>query len=396
MLIEQFILAGAEQMALALTRGLIDNGETIIVSPIKPGGPLKQDFIDVCLEGRDKQTYQADNQMDCKVTCPIASSKYDALAALKLSRIIKQERIDAIIIVDVLRNGVFYTALAEVIGRVKPFTICWCHSLPSGKAGTFVGWLKRYFQCGLLDTLVCVSAAQQQAIIKAGFDKSRIMLIPNGVDLSQFAGRESHLPLMDRRRDDLALPADKKIIVQVANMVPDKDFETLLKAIRLLRDNRSDFHLVLIGRGVDSKQMRDSVSQLNLTEQITLAGVRDDVPEILTSADMLILSSKQESFGLCVLEGMAAGLPVIVSDLPALAELVEHGKEGFRVPPADSDALAAAIARLLDDASLRKQMGSRGQEKARQFSVSQMVEGFYRLIQQALSKRKQPDADTPY
>jgi len=334
--------------------------------------------------------------MDCKVTCPIASSKYDALAALKISRIIKQERIDTIIIVDVLRNGVFYTALAEVIGRVKPFTICWCHSLPSGKAGAFVGWLKRYFQCGLLDTLVCVSSAQQQAIIKAGFDKSRVVLIPNGVDLSQFAGREPHLPLMDRRRDHLTLPADKKIIVQVANMVPDKDFETLLKAIRLLRDTRSDFHLVLIGRGVDSKQMQDTVSQLNLTEQITLAGVRDDVPEILTRADMLILSSKQESFGLCVLEGMAAGLPVIVSDLPALAELVEHGKEGFRVPPADSDALAAAIAKLLDDASLRKQMGCRGQEKARQFSVSQMVEGFYRLIQQRPSKRKQPDADTPY
>ena len=396
MLIEQFILAGAERMALALTRGLIDNGATIIVSPIKPGGLLKQDFIDACLKGQDKQTYQVDNQMDCKVTCPIASSKYDALAALKISRIIKHERIDTIIIVDVLRNGVFYTALAEVIGRVKPFTICWCHSLPSGKAGAFVGWLKRYFQCGLLDTLVCVSAAQQQAIIKAGFDKSRVVLIPNGVDLSRFAEEKSHLPLMDRRRDHLTLPADKKIIVQVANMVPDKDFETLLKAIRLLRDNRSDFHLVLIGRGVDSKQMQDTVSQLNLTEQITLAGVRDDVPEILTRADMLILSSKQESFGLCVLEGMAAGLPVIVSDLPALAELVEHGKEGFRVPPADSDALAAAIARLLDDASLRKQMGSRGREKARQFSISQMVEGFYRLIQQALSKRKQPDADTPY
>ena len=388
MLIEQFILAGAERMALALTRGLIDNGATLIVSPIKPGGLLKQDFINACLKGQDKQTYQIDNHMDCKVTCPIASSKYDALAALKISRIIKQERIDTIIIVDVLRNGVFYTALAEVIGRVKPFTICWCHSLPSGKAGAFVGWLKRYFQCGLLDTLVCVSSAQQQAIIKAGFDKSRVVLIPNGVDLSQFAGREPHLPLMDRRRDHLTLPADKKIIVQVANMVPDKDFETLLKAIRLLRDTRSDFHLVLIGRGVDSKQMQDTVSQLNLTEQITLAGVRDDVPEILTRADMLVLSSKQESFGLCVLEGMAAGLPVIVSDLPALAEIVEHGKEGFRVPRANPDAFAAAIVKLLDDASLRKRMGSRGKEKAKQFSISRMIDGFYRLIEEALAKRK--------
>ena len=176
-LIEQFILAGAERMALVLTRGLIDKGVAVIVSPIKPGGPLKQDFIDACLKKQDKQSYQADNQMDCKVTCPIASSKYDALAALKLAQTIKQERIDAIIIVDVLRNGVFYAALAEVIGRTKPFTICWCHSLPSGQAGAFVGWLKRYFQSRLLDTLVCVSNAQQQAIVDAGFDKSRTVLI---------------------------------------------------------------------------------------------------------------------------------------------------------------------------------------------------------------------------
>jgi len=193
---------------------------------------------------------------------------------------------------------------------------------------------------------------------------------------------------MGGQESPLPLPGGKKIIVQVANVVPDKDFETLLQAARLLRDNRSDFHLVLIGQGVDSKQMRDTVSQLNLTEQITLAGVRDDVPEILTRADMLVLSSKQESFGLCVLEGMAAGLPVIVSDLPALAEIVEHGKEGFRVPRANPDAFAAAIVKLLDDASLRKRMGSRGKEKAKQFSISRMIDGFYRLIEEALAKRK--------
>lgn len=154
MIIEQFILAGAERMALALSRGLSGRGVSVTVSPIKPGGLLRKDFV----------------QAADRVVTPLAHGKYDVSAAVKLAQIIKQEQIDAVIVVDVLRNGLFFAALAEVIGRAKaclngkrvsgtPLVckrICWCHSLPSGQAGEFVRWLKWYFRGGLLDTLVCV------------------------------------------------------------------------------------------------------------------------------------------------------------------------------------------------------------------------------------------------
>lgn len=383
MIIEQFILAGAERMALALSHGLSGRGVSVTVSPIKPGGLLREDFI----------------QAADKVVTPLAHGKYDVSAAVKLARIIKQERIDAVIVVDVLRNGLFFTALAEIISRAKACLngkrvsgtppvcrrICWCHSLPSGQAGEFVRWLKWYFRRGLLDTLVCVSKAQREAIIEAGLDESRVVLIPNGVDLSLFA---------ESKGTSLPLPPDKRVIVQVANRVPDKDFDTLLTATRRLADIRDDFHLVLVGRGVDSEQMRGMVRRLDLAGQITLAGQREDVTGILQRADVLVLSSRRESFGLSVLEGMAAGLPVIVSDVPVFEELLEDGREGLKVPLANPDALADALVRLLDDESLRKRMGRAGEEKARQFSISKMVEGFYRLLEDAISKQGRVDADT--
>ena len=97
-----------------------------------------------------------------------------------------------------------------------------------------------------------------------------------------------------------------------------------------------------------------------------------------------------------MLEGMAAGLPVIVSDVPVFEELLEDGREGLKVPLANPDALADALVRLLDDECLRKRMGRAGKEKARQFSISKMVEGFYRLLEDAISKCERVDADTSH
>jgi len=84
--------------------------------------------------------------------------------------------------------------------------------------------------------------------------------------------------------------------------------------------------------------------------------------------------------GIGTLEAMAAGVPVVTSDLPALADLFTDGSEGVKVPPGDAEALAGALGRLLDDAALRKRLGEAGRERAKRFGTEPMVRRFERLL----------------
>ena len=93
---------------------------------------------------------------------------------------------------------------------------------------------------------------------------------------------------------------------------------------------------------------------------VRLAGERDDVGELLAAADLFVLSSRSEGLPLSILEAMAAGLPVVASDVGGVPELVVDGETGLLVPPGDPHALAAAIDRLLDDPDLRRRLGAAG------------------------------------
>jgi len=136
--------------------------------------------------------------------------------------------------------------------------------------------------------------------------------------------------------------------------------------------------------------MARTVRRAGLDGALTLAGHRDDVPGILAAADAFVLSSRSESFGLAVVEAMAAGLPVVVSDLPAFRELLADGREGLKVPPGDPEALAGAIARVLDDAALRKALAAAGRRRARRFGHARMVRRFERLLQTVCRRPARP------
>ncbi|MCG2739695.1 MAG: glycosyltransferase, partial [Syntrophaceae bacterium] len=154
----------------------------------------------------------------------------------------------------------------------------------------------------------------------------------------------------------------------------------LLSATSQLARRRSDFHLVLVGCGTDSPEMTGGIARAGLKDFVTPAGVRHDVSAILAAADVCILSTHVETFGVAVLEGMAASLPVVASDVAALTEVFTDGVEGLKVRPGDADALAGAIGRLLDDETLRRRMGAAGRKRAKDFDISRMTDDFHCLL----------------
>jgi len=353
MVMSDLVLGGAERVSLDLVRAMEGEGFHFIVAPIRDRGVLHDAF----------------RQAGVELCGPVAHWRFDPFGLGRLRRLIDSCAADVVFLVNTLRNGMFYSFLAAAPAR-HVATTCWCHSSYE-VARSNARQLRLYRRAGLVDSVVCVSRHQRRELIRHGVRRKGLAVIRNSVELARFS---------DVPPAELPIPPGRRVMVQVANVVPEKDFETLLSAVKLLAEQRNDFHLVLVGRGTDSPDMVSRVRQLGISEHVSLLGIRQDVPAILAAADLFVLSSRQESFGISVLEAMASALPVVVSDLPAIDEFLSDGQEGLKAPPGDPAALVQAVARLLDDEALRQRLGSAGRARAEQFDTARMAGRFRRLL----------------
>jgi phosphatidylinositol alpha-mannosyltransferase len=207
----------------------------------------------------------------------------------------------------------------------------------------------------------------------AAFVRERIggsfEIVPNGVDVARFAA---------------AVPADlgdgTKLLF-VGRLDERKGFPTAVAAFAELAVDRPGLRLVVVGDGPD----RDAADGLppDVRDRITFLGSvpNRDLPPIHAACDLFLGASVGgESFGIVLVEALAAGLPVVASDIPGYDEVVRDGLDGLLVPPRDPGALAAAVARVLDDPALSASLASAGRDRARSFDwgvVTGRIEALY-------------------
>jgi len=178
-------------------------------------------------------------------------------------------------------------------------------------------------------------------------------------------------------------------IVSVGRLKAPKDFLTFVRALNLLGDH--SFRGVIVGDGPDRALIEDELDRLGLRGKVELLGERRDGPALLRSSDIFVLATQSESMPMSVLEAMAAGLPVVVSDVGGLPEVVADERTGILVPQGDPAALAAALVRLIDDRELRVALGARGLERARTtFSVERSRREHLDAYRGLLEARKLP------
>ena len=208
----------------------------------------------------------------------------------------------------------------------------------------------------------------------------RVGLIYNGIDLSEFERATSSFSHSDRARSK----RPGLVLISVANLIPYKGHADLIEALSTIAPKLPpDWQLLCVGGdyGLGGK-LREQVSELKLSERIQFLGERRDVGALLRSADIGLLCSHQEGFANAVLEGMAAGLPMIVTDVGGNSEAVVHGKTGLVVPPGDPYAIGQAILELASDAPKRSAMGNAGLERVkRHFTIERCVSDYDRLYQ---------------
>jgi len=214
----------------------------------------------------------------------------------------------------------------------------------------------------------CVSEAVRRWSIEQGLPAEKLFTIPNGVDCSAYQAEKGKL------RGELNLPAEAKIALLPARLARQKGPDILLEAAVALCPRMPDLHFVLAGDGPLRAKLRISAKTEGIAHRFHLLGHRDDVPELLADADVVVLPSRWEGMPNAALEAMAAGRPVVAADVGGCPEVVDAGRTGLLVPPADSAELAEAIAKIISAPELGREMGEAGRERARdEFSVEKMV-----------------------
>jgi glycosyltransferase involved in cell wall biosynthesis len=272
----------------------------------------------------------------------------DALGLLELVRLCRRIRPDLVHAHSSKAGVLGRTAAALARVPVRIFTVHgWSFAAYGGPAGRAYLWIERLMR-PLTTAVVCVSeAAREQGLAAHACDRDRSVVIPNAVDVSSF---EPGPRAGSRLR-----------IVGVGRFAYPKDYPTLVEALSRIR---ADWQAQLAGEGPELADVEGALNREGLAGRVELLGARDDVAELLATADLFVLSSRSEGLPVSILEAMAAGLPVVASDVGGVGEAVVHGETGLLVPPEDPAALAQALELLLEDAGLRHRFGAAGRERS--------------------------------
>jgi glycosyltransferase involved in cell wall biosynthesis/peptidoglycan/xylan/chitin deacetylase (PgdA/CDA1 family) len=209
--------------------------------------------------------------------------------------------------------------------------------------------------------IVANSQAAAQRLRREGVANDKIVLIPNGIDPTVFATRQYS-------------PRPRRIAM-VACLREEKRIDVLISAAPQILARFPDASFLIVGDGTCRESLVALTKRLGVENRFSFLGHRDDVPAVLTQADVFVLPSRSEAFPNSVIEAMASGLPVVASNVGGIPELVAEGQTGHLVPPGNPGALAGALNGLLDDPERCAEFGRAGRIKIEQnYSFDRMVE----------------------
>jgi glycosyltransferase involved in cell wall biosynthesis len=236
-----------------------------------------------------------------------------------------------------------------------------------------------------MDAILGNSGAVVRELIEVeGCPPNRVGLIHNGIDTTAFSGQPDKAAI----RAELDIDPKSFVAIIVANLIPYKGHGDLLDALSRVRDRLPQpWTLLCVGRddGI-LPQLEDLARAQGIADRVRFLGERKDVPRLLAAGDIGLLCSHQEGFSNAILEGMAAGLPMVVTDVGGNGEAVADGETGFVVPARDAGALSEAIVKLASEPSLRAKQGKKARARVEaQFSIQTCVSKYDRLYSALLA-----------
>ena len=229
-----------------------------------------------------------------------------------------------------------------------------------------------------LRTAVVTEQVRDDLIRVHGVPAERIDVVPPAVDVARFGEAKD-----GQLRRDLAIEPDRNVLLFIGHSFERKG---LADALAALARCRTDAHLVVVGGG-DADAYRREADALGVGRRVHFTGSVDSPEDYYAAADLLVLPTRSDPWGIPVIEAMAAGVPVVTTAAAGSASIAERAGAAIIVPARSPGRLADAIGELLGDPDRRREMGARGQAEAGRFDVSSVVEATLGLYERALAEK---------
>jgi len=274
-----------------------------------------------------------------------------------------------------------HTPMASFLGRLaarlthtRP-VLYTAHGFHFYKGAPWYYWvfiyLAEYIAGKWTDGLIVMNQEDYLNAQKMGFQKEKNLFLVHGVgvNLQQISNISS---IGNKIREELGI-SDKDIVIScIAELIPRKNHIFLLKAWDKTTQNSNNVHLLLVGNGSCLKSIKQQV-KLNSLPRVYFLGYRNDVPKIIAKSDIVTLVSKHEGLPRSIMEAMALGKPVVVSNVRGNRDLVKQGGNGFLVELGDVKGLSSSFKKLIDDAELRANMGKVSLERIKEYDIEKVL-----------------------
>jgi glycosyltransferase involved in cell wall biosynthesis len=232
------------------------------------------------------------------------------------------------------------------------------------------------------DKIIAVSEKIARRMKRMWVNSGKICVIENGVNLNRFAEH----PASDSAKESLGIKKNALLIGTVGSLTREKGHLYLLMAAPRVAQRFPEVIFLLVGDGKERINLERTVSKLGVGEKVVFAGMRKDIPEILSILDVFVLPSLNEGLPMALLEAQAAQVPIVATRVGAIPDVVKDGITGILIPPEDPDAIAKSIVRVLSDRKSACNMAQKGFERVRNnFSSEKMACKYIALYQELLS-----------
>jgi glycosyltransferase involved in cell wall biosynthesis len=293
-------------------------------------------------------------------------SVYSPIHILKLRKFIRKTSYD---VIHVHLFPTFYWSAMATFGFFKGLLIHTEHSTQNRRMNNPVyGIIDKYVYRQYNYHITISDAVHENLKNHIRLKDYRLVKIYNGVDLKAIKNAE---PIS---KQSLGLLKNDKIILQVSSFRPPKDQMTIIKALKSLDEN---IHLVLAGEGDTKKICENLVDELSLQKRVHFLGLRNDIPSLLKTADIVILSSHFEGLSLSSIEGLASGKPFIATDVPGLKEVVQGA--GILFQKSNYQELAGILNRFFTDEKFYNETARACLKRSKEYDINSMVSQYLEL-----------------
>jgi glycosyltransferase involved in cell wall biosynthesis len=354
LVIDNIEFGGGERGFLQLTRGLRNRFEFFVAA--MPGGTFQQKIEEVGIP-----------------FVPLDVSRRISLRPiLQLRRLLKAHKIDII-----HSQGARIDFFARIAGRIAnvPHILS---TIQMPIEGFDVGILrKKIYLCmdrlsgRFVERFIVVSGALERLLTQErGVPVQRVVRIYNGIEVDLYQPLLKHTDL----RKEWGIPSTIPLIGAVGRLVWQKGFEFFIKAIPEILQSSPEAKFLIVGEGPLRSQLEKSAQTLNINDSLIFTGFRNDIRQILSSIDVLMVPSLLEGLPMIILEGMAMAKPIVATNIDGITEQISHEGEGILVPIRKPEALAGAVSRIIENDELATALGRAARKKVETyFSVEHMV-----------------------